>query len=480
MRLFFIFITLFFIPFHPLWAQKAKYTQAIMDEDMYIAGTVGNNIHAWSISKKNKGIFKEISQLTLHVFSSDMVQVYEKTISLGELAVTKIDFQMEQSFYFIKVDCSSPAQITKKLLYKIDATGNVSNVTDTPELLIKTHYYSSSPSTAINSNNIFTGKILPSVTDSNNSMAEASLPPGEKYDSKLSYQELALRKINIDKQRIEVEKQYASGYLNFSRLVLTATDSTVFACAFAQATKANDKNPYKGPYLFVARMDTSLIEPTSGAILLQNKKWPDEVQFIPTAIYSLNKTLLILSTVLYSKSNIAYNPLGRAETARTNNSTYLDYGLGRDENNSSYHQSTNDNIPLSKSDKANIFRQGNKIYVPGSILITQTDENNQLSADTIINIKEGPERLDWGNRFLLPRKEEVLLFCTHLHSPSNAGITLFSIGQHGNIKERDLIVNENYTYVLSHAVCVDSDILLVPFTYKGKAGLMKLNYGATE
>jgi len=113
-------------------------------------------------------------------------------------------------------------------------------------------------------------------------------------------------------------------------------------------------------------------------------------------------------------------------------------------------------------------------------MITQTDENNRLLADTIIKIKEGREQLEWGNRFILPASNEVQLFCTHRYTSSIAGISLFTIGQNGKINERELIVDENYSYILRLAVSLQSGVLLVPYTYKRKTGLMKLAYGTTE
>jgi hypothetical protein len=441
MRPVLICFILFFLPLHPVCAQNAKYSRAIMSEEMYIVGAVGNTIHAWSTSKISRKIFKEFTLLTLYIYSPGMDLIEEKKISLGESEVTKIDFQMENSFYYLNIIYISRSRVNKKLMYKIDAAGNLTDVTDIPGLFTKPHYSSGSPSAAVNSSTIFAGKISASVADS--SIVNASLPPGENFDNKQSYEKLAVRKISIDKRQVAGEKVYASGYLNFSRLMITATDSTVYACAFAQSKTGINKNPYKGSYLFLARLDTSLVEPPYGTILLQNEKWPDNVLFIPNAIFSLNNRLLILSTGLYSKTNFAYNLDGRTDVT---------------------------------SGAPQVITS----YVPGSIMITQMDENNRLLADTIIKIKEGREQLEWGNRFILPASNEVQLFCTHQYTSSIAGISLFTIGQNGKINERDLIVDENYSYILRLAVSLEPGVLLVPYTYKRKTGLMKLAYGTTE
>ena len=439
MRLVLICFPLFFVPLHPVWAQNAKYSDAIMSEEMYIAGAVGNTIHAWSISKKSKKIFKEFNLLTLHIFSPGLYLIDEKKISLGESVITRIDFQMENSFYYINIVYTS--RFNKRLMFKIDAAGNLTDVTNIPGLLHKTHYFSGSPSVAANSSNFFVVKILASVADS--SIVNASLPPEENFDNKRSYEQLEVRKISIDKRQVVGEKVYASGYLNFSRLMVTATDSTVYACAFAQSKTGIDKNPYKGSYLFLARLDTNLVESAYGTMLLKNEKWPANVLFIPNAIFSLNNRLLVFSTGLYSKTNFAYNLDGR-------------------------------------TDVTSGFPQVFNSYVPGSIMITQTDENNRLLEDTIIKIKEGREQLEWGNRFILSASNEVHLFCTHRYTGSKSGITLFTIGENGKINQRDLIVDENYSYALRQSVSLESGVLLVPYTYKRKTGLMKLAYGTTK
>ena len=454
MRLISICFALFFVPLHAVWAQTATYSDAITSEKMYITGAVGNTIHAWSLSKKSKGLFKKLNLLTLYIFSPGLDLIDEKKISFGESVVTNIDFQMENSFYYLDITYTSSTIYNsstiyiyspvgnKRLIYKIDAAGNLIDVTNTPGLFTKPHYSSVSPSAAVNSSNIFAGKLSANVADS--SIVNTSLLPGENLDNKQSYEKLLVQKISINKQQVAGEKVYASGYLNFSRLVVTATDSTVYACAFAQSKTGIDKNPYKGSYLFLARLDTNLVERAYGTILLKNEKWPANMLFIPNAIFSLNNRLLVLSTSLYSRINIARNLDGNTDAATS---------------------------------ISNVFTT----YVPGSIMITQMGENNRILADTIIKIiKGGSEQLEWGNRFILPESNEVHLFCSHLYASSKAGITLFTIGKDGKINERGLIVNEKYSYALRGAVSLKPGVLLVPYTYKRKTGLMKLAYGTTK
>jgi len=436
MRLVLIYFPLFFVSLHPVCAQKTIYSDAIMSEEMFVAGVIGNTIHAWSFSKGTRKIFSESNLLlTLHIFSPDLDLIKQKPISLGESVITKIDFQMENSFYYLNIIYASRSRVNKRLIYKIDAAGNLTDVTNMPGLFTKPQYSPVSPSAAINSSNIFEVKISDSVDYSN--IVDASLPPGENFDNKQSYEKLAVQKTSIDKRQVVGEKMYASGYLHFSYLMVKATDSTVYAGAFAQSKTGIDKNPYKGSYLFLGRLDTNLVEPANGTILLKNEKWPANVLFIPNDIFSLNNRLLVFSTGVYSKTNFA--------------NYHLDGG--RD-----------------------VFTT----FVPLSIMITQTDENNRLLADTIIKIKEGRKQLEWGNRFILPTSSEVQLFCSRLYGASNAGITLFTIGRDGKINARHLIVDENYSYVLRRAVSLEPGVLLVPYTYKRRTGLMKLAYGTTE
>lgn len=435
MRLVLIYLCLFFVPLHHVWAQKTRYSDAIMSEEMYIAGPVGNTIHAWSVSKGNRKIFKYPNlHLTLHIFSQDLNIIDQKGISLGESVITNIDFQMENSFYYINIIYTSPSAVNNRLVYKIDAAGNLTDVTNTPGLFTKPHYHSISPSAAINSSNIFEVKLSDSVADS--SIIDEGLLPGENFDNKQSYEKLAVQKKSIVKRQVVGKKMYASGYLHFSYLMVKATDSTVYVGAFAQSKTGIDKNPYKGSYLFLGRLDTNLVETANGTILLKNEKWPANLLFIPNAIFSLNNRLLVLSTGVYRKTNFANSLNGGS----------------------------------------NIFTT----FVPFSIMITQTDENNRLLADTIIKLKKGRKQLEWGNRFILPASSEVHLFCSQLYGASKAGITLFTISQDGKVNERDLIVDENFSYVLRGAVSLEPGVLLVPYTYKTKSGLMKLAYGITE
>lgn len=439
MRLLLICFPLFFVSLHPISAQRAKYSDAISGQ-MYIVGTVGNTIHAWSISKKPGKVFKERTLLTLHIFSPDMHLIDEKRIAFEDSAITNIDFQMENSFYYINIIYTSAFIYTarrgdnKRLMYKIDAAGNLIDVTNIPGLFTKPHYSPVSPSAAINSTNIFEVKISNSVAY--NSIVDAILPPGENFDNLPSYEKLAVQKTSIVKRQLVGKKMYASGYLHFSYLMAKATDSTVYVCAFAQSKTGIDKNPYKGPYLFLGRLDTNLVEPPGGTMLIKNEKWPANVLFIPNEIFSLNNGLLVFSTSVSRKASFVNNFDGDKEVF-----TMLE---------------------------------------PLAIMITQTDQNNHLLADTIIKIKEGYEQLEWANRFILPASNEVYLFCSYQYRASKAGITLFTIGQNGKINEKDLIVNENYSYGLRGAVSLGPGVILVPYTYKRKTGLMKLVYETTE
>ena len=304
MRLILTCFSLFVVSLHPAWSQKATYSNAIVDGEMYVAGTVGNTIHAWSVSKKSRKIFKQRTLLTLHIFSQDLELIDEKKISLGELTITRIDFQIENSFYYINITgttrtlYSTPGLFVynpvddKRLIYKIDATGNLTDVTNTPGLFTKPYYSSFSPSVALNFSNIFAGKVA----------------------------------------------------------------------------------------------DSSIVT----------------------------------------------------------------------------------------------------IYVPGPIKIigiSKVDKNNHLLADTSFKIKEGHELLQWENRFILPASNEIYFFCSKLYIPTKAlymttkaGITLFTISEDGTISAKDLIVYENYSYVLRKAISLQPGVLLVPYTYKRRTGLMKLAY----
>src|SRR5437868_1655204 len=173
MRLVFICFPLFFVTIHPVWAQKAIYSNAIMSEEMFVTGAVGNTIHAWSVSKKSRKIFKQLTLLTLHIFSPDLKLIDEKKISLGELTITRIDFQMENSFYYINICATRTLYSTntlfiyrpaddKRLIYKIDAAGNLIDVTNIPGLFTKPQYSSFSPSIALNFSNIFVGRVADS------------------------------------------------------------------------------------------------------------------------------------------------------------------------------------------------------------------------------------------------------------------------------------------------------------------------------
>jgi hypothetical protein len=303
MRLILTCFSLFFVSLHPVWSQKATYSDAFMDGQMYVTGTVGNTIHAWSVSKKSRKIFHQLTLLTLHIFSSDLKLIDERKISLGELTITRIDFQMENSFYYINITCTRAFNSTgtlfiyrpaddRRLIYKIDAAGNLTDVTHIPGLFTKPLYSSFSPPIAPNFSNIFARKV-----------ADSSI-------------------VTID---------------------------------------------------------------------------------VPWSIKSIG--------------------------------------------------------------------------------ITRVDKNNHLLADTSFKIKEEHEQLEWENRFILSAGSEVYFFCSKLYIPSQvmykaskAGITLFTISQDGTIRERDIIVYENYSYDLRGAISLESGVLVVPYIHKMKIGLMKLAY----
>jgi len=140
---------------------------------MFVAGAVGNTIHAWSVSKKSRKILKRLTFLTLHIFSPDLKLIDEKKISLGELTITRIDFQMENSFYYINICATRTLYSTgtlfiynpaddRRLIYKIDAAGNLTDVTNIPGLFSKLYYSSFSPSAAPKFSNIFAEKVADS------------------------------------------------------------------------------------------------------------------------------------------------------------------------------------------------------------------------------------------------------------------------------------------------------------------------------
>jgi hypothetical protein len=303
MRLVLVCFSLFFVSLHPAWSQKTSYSDAIMDGEIYVAGTVGNTLHAWSVSKKSTKLFKQLTLLTVHIFSPNLKLIHEKKISLGELTITRIDFQMERSFYYINIcatrmlySTSTPVTYSpandKRIIYKVDVTGNLTDVTNIPGVFSKPQYSSFSSSGGPKFSNIFVAKVA----------------------------------------------------------------------------------------------DSSIVT----------------------------------------------------------------------------------------------------IDVPGSIKligITRVDKNNQLLADTSFKIKEGNEQLQWENRFILPAGSEVYFFClkqyistTPLDLATKAGITLFTISRDGTINERDLIVYENYSYVLRKAISLEPGIIVVPYMHKRKIGLMKLAY----
>lgn len=422
-----------------LQAQQARYSTADVGEAVKIAGKWGNAIHAWSTP--GPILTSSVSGstiVTLHIFSDEMKLLNERTISLGKTSFSALDFQLADSFYYARIIYGFPA--LKKMILKIDPSGNIEDLSSIPGIWTSraipedvqhlgqfTH----------NKTSLFTVQTetvtAGSMPDTTNMIAAISNETGKNG----TIQQIVIKKASRKTGQLIAKRWYTAGQLDFSALLVSATDSNLTVSGFVQsgAAAARQNNGKKG-YLFLARLDTSLAEQTHA--LLEVSAAKGDETYVLKNMYLLNNHLLLTGSGMRSQTSFTYGVADK------------------------------DGMPS--------IPQEHNYYIAASTRIAVLDSKNNLLLDTIFNSTPDPEHLPSENIFVANSDSAADIFCMHQYSRNKKGITHFSIKKSGVITEREMIVNESYQYRLGNAEMLEDGILFIPYRYKNKNGLMKLVY----
>ena len=419
-----------------LHAQKAKYADAYTGYNVAIAGIAGNSIHVWSASATPPYPAAGNIALTLHIFSADMHLQEEKKVELGEINSWSIEFQQADSFYYASIICVSG--ITKRLLLKIDWYGNVSNISDTPDLwtnAVSLYERNMFYAMTHKNNHLFSVTIENAMIRDSSGKDIISLP-GENFTPGQVVQKLIIKKENTS-TGASAQLIFGSISKRFYNPVIIATNKDLLVSASAQANNANNNL-----FLFFARLDTNLAGPLTRPVILKSKGVKNEIYPPSDIIQSENKVALI-SKGLYKKEMVRYYP--------------------------EYQNGITVQVPHQSG-----------IYITHSLKITMIDEKNNALKDTFITDQGNNKNLQWDNLLTLVSGKGIDIFCGRKYAANKNGITHFSMNEDGNMKEDDMIVDPRYDYLVAEAKELVKGDVLIPFLYKGKRGLMKLEYRPAE
>jgi hypothetical protein len=402
-----------------LSAQQVTYADTELGHEIKIAGKCGNNIHVWSSSIPQPQYYLRTASLTLHVLSADMQLITEKKVELGGVRSWDISFRSEDTCYYANIVLFT--KFNDRLLLKIDAAGNITDVTDqmaawaSPQVSkFATRFYTLTQ----NDNAAFAIKI--EEFNAGNANNTTVVLPSEKYDEYEISDQVVIVKRNLANQQM-AQRTFAFFGASLSYPLIKSNDSAVLVCAFAEQEKDlfAAKNDYR-PFLFFAQLDTNLSS-KSGAVVLKSNRHYKQETFLPRLIYPYNNGYCIISN-------------------------------GQHQYNDYY------NWPNS------------------SLRFTFTDNNNQLIKDTVIEDKPNKQRFQWENFFVSSSGNTLDFFCARPSNPENSGIIHLSIDKDGNMSEHDMFVKGEYQYMMPLSKSIGEKKLLIPFKHNGKTSLMKLDY----
>jgi hypothetical protein len=419
-------------------AQKAKY--AYTGYNMQIAGMAGNNIHVWSASAEDP--YRNLSNitLTLQIFSPDMHLTKEKKIELGKINSWSIDFKHDSNFYYANITCISNAD--KRLLLKVDQDGNINDVSDIPVTWTtsfntdeKNRYF-----TIVRKNsNMFFVDIENAKTGPGND-GNITFLPGENFKPDENYQKILIKKINI-KTLKSTQVILGSGYKKFYYPLITVTDTAILVSALSEQGHAGKNN--NESFMLLARLDTNVTQAGLNHVFLRPTNTIKNEIYSPLRIFEMENNVLILSKGLYNKQTVNYF---------TENQNGINIA-----------------VPMLYS-----------AYITNSLKITIIDEKNNWLKDTIIENQGNNKNLELDNFFTVESGKGIDLFCSRKYGANKKGITHFRMNAAGNFKEEDMIVNVRYDYFMPDAKNLAPGTVLIPFAYRGKRGLMKLEYEPAE
>jgi len=420
-----------------LHAQKAKYADVYTGYNVAIAGISGNSIHVWSASAAPPYPAAGNIALTLHIFSADMHLQEEKKVELGEINSWSIEFQQADSFYYASIICVSG--ITKRLLLKIDWYGNVSNISDTPDLwtnAVSLYERNMFYAMTHKNNHLFSVTIENAMIRDSSGEKDIIPLPGENLTPGQVVQKLIIKKENTS-TGASAQLIFGSISKRFYNPVIIATNKDILVSASAQANNANNNL-----FLFFARLDTNLARSLTRPVILKSKGVKNEIYPPSDIIQSENKVALI-SKGLYKKEMVKYYP--------------------------EYQNGITVQVPHQSG-----------VYTTHSLKITMIDEKNNALKDTIITDQGNNKNLQWDNLLTLVSGKGIDIFCGRKYAANKNGITHFSMNEDGNMKEDDMIVDPRYDYLVAEAKELVKGDVLIPFLYKGKRGLMRLEYRPAE
>lgn len=402
-------------------AQRAVYSDSSIGYEVRIAGRIGNSIHVWSSSARSSRFYLKNTILTLHIFSADMHLKEEKQIELGAIKTWDADFQFDDTCYYANI-VSSP-DLTKRLLLKVDQYGNMTDVTGTPDLWKKQRAVSEATweQTVVQKGSFAFAAKVENYNMDEGATNNTTLLPGTNIQDAADFKKLVIRKRNIQNGET-TQHTYASAGTSFFYPLLQVSDTGVFVCAFTEPPVNLIFNKLsRGVFMFFARLDSNLTESGNGHVLLKNKKLAGTETYLPKSIFPSEKGFFIVS-------------------------------IGQYQDPDEYSWPTT------------------------SLRVTQIDERNNLVRDTIIKDQRGQPPIQWDNVYVADAGNGIDIFYTVPYSPYKSGIAHLNISSNGKIKEKDMVVEGHYEYLLPAAKKISAGVLLVPFTHNGKTALLKLAY----
>lgn len=424
-------------------AQRARYTDEYKGAyDLKIAVYLKNTLHAWSADASPSRFQHGQITLTLHIFSQDMQPISEHTVPLGKITQWNIDFQPSNNFYYARIVYISDKRHT--LLLKIDPSGNMTDVSASPGIWTKPNFpigNSRFYATAQKKNSVFVALTQSAAANDSLETGEFIHLPREAGAGGDIMEKLVVRKINLATKEW-IYQVFGSRISRFYHPLLHVTDSSILVAATTEQKRDLTVNgPRYGPLLFIARLDTSLTDSSSRMSLLKSTNGKKDETYAPFEIFPIQNKVVIFSSGLYQRETYYFAP----------------------------GSSSNGQQPMPR-----VYRS----YFVNSLKITLLDENNRLLKDTIIEKKFGA--MQWDNFFSTSSVKSIDLFCMRKYKGNKNGITRFSINGEGNIQEEDLIVDIKYEYNLSLAKEITPGVLVMPFTRKGRTGLVRLEYLPVE
>lgn len=433
----------FLCHFFNMPAQRARYTDEYKRiHNITITGFIKNNLHAWSADAFPSRFQDRDVTLTLHIFSPEMRAISEHSVPLGKIKQWDIDFQLKDNFYYANIVYFAGKR--KTLLLKVDPSGTVTDMSASPELWTKPNFPTGNNRlvAASKKGNNFFAAFTQSVPANDSTISTEFLRlPMDSTASGDVLEQLVISKVNMHTK--EWAYQVFGSWVNrFYRPLIHITDSSVLVAATTEQKKdATVRAPRNGPLLLVARLDTSLTDSSARMSLLRSTNGKKDETYAPFEIFPIQKKLAIFSNGVYQRETYYFSPGGA--------------GVGP--------------MPAPR-----MFRA----YFVNSLKITLLDENSRLLKDTIIEKKFGA--MQWDNFFSTSSARSIDLFCMRKYAGNKNGITRFSINGDGAIYEEDMIVDIKNEYNLSQAKETSPGVLIIPFTRKARAGLVRLEFRPVE